>query len=135
MDYHYDDEEMDEEDKASNTPWVKTNTTIDEFILWKKDTAPSQQDPRVYALNHWMEMAQTVKKKLYIFICMSMGGIIINNTHFFFIIRFMNPFHYHLQMNNFFFILWWNIYQVEYLNVGHHTYNHEIFLIDNFQKH
>ncbi|KAI9359845.1 ribonuclease H2, subunit C [Pilaira anomala] len=64
MDYHYDEEEMDEEDKASNTPWVKTDTTIDEFILWKKDTAPNQQDPRIYALNHWMEMAQTIHESI-----------------------------------------------------------------------
>ncbi|GAA5796722.1 ribonuclease H2, subunit C [Helicostylum pulchrum] len=63
----YDDEEeeeVDEEDRASNTPWVKTNTTIDEFILWKKDTAPNKQDPRINALNNWMDITQTIHEPI-----------------------------------------------------------------------
>lgn len=29
-------------------------------MLWKKDTAPNTQDPRINALNDWMGITQTV---------------------------------------------------------------------------
>lgn len=57
---HYNDEE--EEDETST--WSKTNITIEEFMLWKKDRAPNAQDPRINTLNNWMDITQTVCIKI-----------------------------------------------------------------------
>jgi hypothetical protein len=56
------DTEEEEEEEAESQPWVKANTTVEEFILWKKDTAPNSQDPRINALHSWIDISQTVNK-------------------------------------------------------------------------
>lgn len=56
-----DEEEYNQEEEQ--VPWTKTNKTIDEFILWKKDTAPSAKDPRINALNRWIEISEAVSHK------------------------------------------------------------------------
>lgn len=55
-------EEVDEEGNTTETiPWTKnTNKTIEEFILWKKDTAPNVEDPRINALDKWIDISEAV---------------------------------------------------------------------------
>lgn len=58
----YDDEDMiDEEEEAESVPWTKTNTTIDQFTLWKKDSAPIKEDPRINALQSWIDISKAVR--------------------------------------------------------------------------
>lgn len=52
------EEEEEEEDKQAI--WKKTSTTVDEFILWKKDRAPDKQDDRIKALENWLDISQSV---------------------------------------------------------------------------
>jgi hypothetical protein len=50
---------MDEEVLDSSV-WKKTNTTIDEFILWRKDNAPEKDDPRHQVLEDWIDLSKAV---------------------------------------------------------------------------
>lgn len=59
----YDDMEEDQEEEIQ--PWTRTNTTIEEFILWKKDTAPNPEDARINALHSWIDISQTVSSSLF----------------------------------------------------------------------
>ncbi|KAI9477791.1 MAG: hypothetical protein EXX96DRAFT_608432 [Benjaminiella poitrasii] len=59
FDDHYSDE-ADDGEKQENTIWTKTDKTINEFILWKKDTSPNSQDPRINALHDWVEISQAI---------------------------------------------------------------------------
>ncbi|KAI8084019.1 uncharacterized protein B0P05DRAFT_41334 [Gilbertella persicaria] len=54
-------EEDEEEDEEENKVWHKSNITIQDFILWKKDTAPDTQDPRINALKQWIPISQAVR--------------------------------------------------------------------------
>lgn len=55
------DEEMAEADDEEKVPsWTRTDTSIQEFILWKKDTAPNAQDPRIHALDKWIDISEAV---------------------------------------------------------------------------
>ncbi len=49
-------------DNIESTPWTKTDTHFEEFILWKKDTAPNSKDPRINAIHDWIEISQAVNK-------------------------------------------------------------------------
>ncbi|KAI8997019.1 hypothetical protein BDB01DRAFT_892625 [Pilobolus umbonatus] len=57
-------EYMDEDEKSS--VWKKRETTIDEFILWKKDTAPSQHDPRKIALKNWIDLSKSIHEVIHL---------------------------------------------------------------------
>lgn len=52
-------EEEEEEEEIRET-WIKTSTTIDNFLLWKKDTQPNKDDPRINAVQHWLDISQIV---------------------------------------------------------------------------
>jgi hypothetical protein len=56
----YDDEDMMEDEEEAESTWARTNTTIDEFILWKKDLAPNQRDPRANTIKNWIEISKAV---------------------------------------------------------------------------
>lgn len=60
------DEEMqeaDEEEQEEKEPsWTRTDISVQEFILWKKDTAPSAQDPRICALDTWIDISEAVSR-------------------------------------------------------------------------
>ncbi|CAO3615740.1 unnamed protein product [Mucor hiemalis] len=55
----YEDEDMDE-DNVETMPWTKTNTEVEEFILWKKDNAPDAKDPRISAIHNWIDISQVI---------------------------------------------------------------------------
>ncbi|KAG2192855.1 hypothetical protein INT46_010882, partial [Mucor plumbeus] len=68
-DYSDEDEVMDEVDEEGNTsetiPWTKnTNKTIEEFILWKKDTAPNVEDARISALDKWIDISEAIHEPI-----------------------------------------------------------------------
>lgn len=50
-----------EEDQES---WIKSKETapISKFVLWKKDYAPSDQDPRIKALESWFDISEAVSE-------------------------------------------------------------------------
>ena len=66
-------DEVDEEGNTSETiPWTKnTNKTIEEFILWKKDTAPNVEDARISALDKWIDISEAVglQSRIYLDSC------------------------------------------------------------------
>lgn len=49
-----------DEDNVESAPWTKTNTEVEEFILWRKDKAPDAQDPRINAIHNWIDISQAV---------------------------------------------------------------------------
>lgn len=51
-------EEKEEEEQMK---WKKSNTIVDEFILWKKDRAPDKKDARIRAVENWLNISQAVK--------------------------------------------------------------------------
>lgn len=54
-------EEADDEGVQEKVPsWTRTDTSVQEFILWKKDTAPNTQDPRINALDKWIDISEAV---------------------------------------------------------------------------
>lgn len=55
----FEDEAM-TEDNVESAPWTKTNTEVEEFILWRKDKAPEAQDPRISAIHNWIDISQAV---------------------------------------------------------------------------
>lgn len=55
----FEDEAMDE-DNVESAPWTKTNTEVEEFILWRKDKAPDAQDPRINAIHNWIDISQAI---------------------------------------------------------------------------
>lgn len=60
QDRYDDDEDIMEEEEAESVPWNRTKTTIDQFILWKKDLAPNKEDPRINTLQNWIEISKAV---------------------------------------------------------------------------
>ncbi|CAO3685452.1 unnamed protein product [Rhizopus stolonifer] len=58
------EEEEEEEEEYKQATWKKTNTTIDEFILWKKDRAPDKQDYRIKALENWLDISQSIHEPI-----------------------------------------------------------------------
>lgn len=57
------DEEMEDESDEDKVPsWTKTDKSIEKFILWKKDTAPNAEDPRINALDKWIDISEAVSK-------------------------------------------------------------------------
>ncbi|KAI7902808.1 ribonuclease H2, subunit C [Cokeromyces recurvatus] len=59
----YNDEDLQEE-RLENMNWIKTDKTIDKFILWKKDTAPDSQDSRINALHNWIDISQAMNEPI-----------------------------------------------------------------------
>lgn len=51
-----------DEDNVETMPWTKTNTEVEEFILWKKDNAPDAKDPRISAIHNWIDISQVVNE-------------------------------------------------------------------------
>lgn len=58
----YNDQEDDDEETEEKSTWIKTDITVKDFTLWKKDTAPNAQDPRINAIQNWLDISQTVKQ-------------------------------------------------------------------------
>ncbi|CAO3650486.1 unnamed protein product [Cunninghamella echinulata] len=65
MDYNEDyvDTE-DDNNKDQNIEWIRTDKKIDDFILWKKDIAPPSDDPRLNALDSWLDMADLIHQPI-----------------------------------------------------------------------
>ncbi|KAL7309919.1 hypothetical protein PS15m_010741 [Mucor circinelloides] len=59
------DEEMEDEEDEDKVPsWTKTDKSIDKFILWKKDTAPNAEDPRINALDKWIGISEAIHEPI-----------------------------------------------------------------------
>ncbi|ORZ17821.1 hypothetical protein BCR42DRAFT_450376 [Absidia repens] len=63
---HIDDEDSNGASGMNNTGkvWSRSTTTVDSFILWKKDVAPSPMDPRLNAIESWMNIADMIHKPI-----------------------------------------------------------------------
>ncbi|KAL9551807.1 hypothetical protein MBANPS3_004078 [Mucor bainieri] len=58
-------EEADDDDQEEKvSAWTRTDKSIHEFILWKKDTAPSAHDPRIHALDEWIDIAEAIHEPI-----------------------------------------------------------------------
>ncbi|KAK4513626.1 uncharacterized protein ATC70_005630 [Mucor velutinosus] len=58
-------EETDDEEAQEKMPsWTRTDKSIQEFILWKKDTAPNAQDPRISALDKWIDISKAIHEPI-----------------------------------------------------------------------
>ncbi|KAG2204998.1 hypothetical protein INT47_002622 [Mucor saturninus] len=59
-----DDINNEDDETEEKSTWIKSDKTIEEFILWKKDAAPNPQDPRINSLHSWLDISQTVNTKI-----------------------------------------------------------------------
>lgn len=57
---------VDEQDQKESMPWKKTDTVINDYILWKKDTAPDKQDARIKAIESWLDISRAVEYTFFI---------------------------------------------------------------------
>ncbi|KAI9307838.1 hypothetical protein BJ944DRAFT_228282 [Cunninghamella echinulata] len=65
MDYDEDYVDTEEDNnKDQNIEWIRTDKNIDDFILWKKDIAPPSDDPRLIALDSWLDMADLIHQPI-----------------------------------------------------------------------
>ncbi|CDH58317.1 predicted protein [Lichtheimia corymbifera JMRC:FSU:9682] len=54
-----------EKDDDDQHVWVKQKASkIDRFVLWKKDTAPSDQDPRLKSIENWLNVAECIHEPI-----------------------------------------------------------------------
>ncbi|CAO3653204.1 unnamed protein product [Cunninghamella blakesleeana] len=60
----YDDDYIDVNIKDADIEWIRTNKTVDDFILWKKDIIPLQNDPRFNALESWLDMSDLIHQPI-----------------------------------------------------------------------
>ncbi|KAI9011923.1 ribonuclease H2, subunit C [Phycomyces nitens] len=57
----YDDEEDEDEDYEKKArKFSKIGNSLESFVLWKKDSAPNEKDPRLVALDSWFDIAQVI---------------------------------------------------------------------------
>lgn len=58
----YEDGDDNEHNEMNNDGKVlsRSTTTVNSFILWKKDVAPSPTDPRLNAIESWINIADLV---------------------------------------------------------------------------
>ncbi|KAI8361813.1 hypothetical protein EDC96DRAFT_224704 [Choanephora cucurbitarum] len=50
--------------EESIAEWHKSNTTVSELILWKKDQLPDPQDPRIHSLHSWVSLSQAIHEPI-----------------------------------------------------------------------
>ncbi|KAG0172654.1 hypothetical protein DFQ28_007372 [Apophysomyces sp. BC1034] len=51
-------------DHDNEDRWVKTGAPISEFVLWKKDRSPDENDARLKAMEGWFDIAEAIHEPI-----------------------------------------------------------------------